>query len=82
VVFEERLASWITTGVGNMWTFHAVALTMGLWIAFLGRLAFGDGYPFPLMLLVFGGIIQRLLMIAILVGQQVPGAAADERRPG
>jgi hypothetical protein len=40
---------------------------------------FGDGYPFPLMLLVFGGIIQMLLMIAIMVGQQVLGGAADKR---
>ena len=79
VGFNGRLASLITTGVGNMWTFYAVALTMALWIAFLGRLAFGDAYPFPLMLLVFGGIIQMLLMIAILVGQQVLGAAADKR---
>jgi hypothetical protein len=79
VGFNGRLATLITTGVGNMWTFYAVALTMALWIAFLGRLAFGDGYPVPLMLLVFGGIIQMLLMIAILVGQQVLGAAADKR---
>jgi hypothetical protein len=31
------------------------------------------------MLLVFGGILQMLLMIAIMVGQQVLGAAADKR---
>ena len=31
------------------------------------------------MLLVFGGIIQMLLMIAIMVGQQVLGGAADKR---
>jgi uncharacterized membrane protein len=79
VGFNGRLASLITKGVGNMWTFYAVATVMGVWIAFLGRVAFGDGYPFPLMLLVFGGIIQMLLMIAIMVGQQVLGAAADKR---
>jgi uncharacterized membrane protein len=79
VGFNGRLASLITRGVGNMWTFYAVATVMGMWIAFLGKLAFGDGYPFPLMLLVFGGIIQMLLMIAIMVGQQVLGAAADKR---
>jgi uncharacterized membrane protein len=77
--FNGRLASVITKGVGNMWAFYAVATLMGLWIAFLGRLLFGDGYPFPLMLLVFGGIVQMLLMIAIMVGQQVLGAAADKR---
>jgi len=79
VGFNGRLASLITKGVGNMWTFYAVATVMGFWMAFLGRVAFGDGYPFPLMLLVFGGIIQMLLMIAIMVGQQVLGAAADKR---
>lgn len=31
------------------------------------------------MLLIFGGILQMLLMIAIMVGQQVLGAAADKR---
>jgi hypothetical protein len=79
VGFNGHLASLITKGVGNMWTFYAVATVMGFWMAFLGRVAFGDSYPFPLMLLVFGGIIQMLLMIAIMVGQQVLGAAADKR---
>ena len=79
VGFNGRLASLITKGVGNMWAFYGVATVMGFWMAFLGRVAFGDGYPFPLMLLVFGGIIQMLLMIAIMVGQQVLGAAADKR---
>ena len=79
VGFNGQLASLITKGVGNMWAFYAVATVMGFWMAFLGRVAFGDGYPFPLMLLVFGGIIQMLLMIAIMVGQQVLGAAADKR---
>jgi hypothetical protein len=31
------------------------------------------------MLLIFGGIMQMLLMIAIMVGQQVLGGAADKR---
>jgi uncharacterized membrane protein len=79
VGFNGRLASLITKGVGNMWAFYGVATVMGLWMSFLGKVAFGDGYPFPLMLLVFGGIIQMLLMIAIMVGQQVLGAAADKR---
>jgi uncharacterized protein DUF1003 len=79
VGFNGHLASLITKGVGNMWTFYAVATVMGFWMAFLGRILFGDDYPFPLMLLVFGGIIQMLLMIAIMVGQQVLGAAADKR---
>jgi uncharacterized membrane protein len=77
--FNGRLASLITKGVGNMWFFYGVATVMGLWMGFLGRSIFGDNYPFPLMLLVFGGIIQMLLMIAIMVGQQVLGAAADKR---
>ena len=52
---------------------------MGLWMAGLGQSLFGDPYPWALMLLVFGGIMQMLLMIAIMVGQQVLGGAADKR---
>lgn len=73
------IAKTITKGVGNMWTFYAVALIMGLWIGYLGPHVLNDPYPFSLMLLVFGGIIQMLLMIAIMVGQQVLGGAADKR---
>ena len=79
VGFNGRLAALITKGVGNMWAFYAVALAMGLWMAGLGASLFGDAYPRSLMLLVFGGIVQMLLMIAIMVGQQVLGQAADKR---
>jgi hypothetical protein len=79
VGFNGRLAALITRGVGNMWAFYAVALAMGLWMAGLGASLFGDSYPWSLMLLVFGGILQMLLMIAIMVGQQVLGQAADKR---
>jgi uncharacterized membrane protein len=79
VGFNGRLASLITKGVGNMWAFYLVALIMGLWMAFLGKHVFGDPYPWALMLLVFGGILQMLLMIAIMVGQQILGGAADKR---
>ncbi len=73
VGFNGRLATLITKGVGNMWAFYAVALAMALWMAGLGESLFGDPYPWALMLLVFGGIMQMLLMIAIMVGQQVLG---------
>jgi hypothetical protein len=63
-----------------MWAFYAVAIAMGLWMAGLGASLFGDAYPWALMLLIFGGIMQMLLMIAIMVGQQVLGAAADRPR--
>jgi hypothetical protein len=79
VGFNGRLATLITKGVGNMWAFYVVALAMALWIAGLGQSLFGDPYPWALMLLVFGGIMQMLLMIAIMVGQQVLGGAADKR---
>ncbi len=79
VGFNGRLAALITKGVGNMWAFYAVALAMGLWMVGLGASLFGDAYPRSLMLLVFGGIVQMLLMIAIMVGQQVLGQAADKR---
>lgn len=79
VGFNGRLAALITKGVGNMWAFYAVAVAMGLWMAGLGASLFGDAYPWALMLLIFGGIMQMLLMIAIMVGQQVLGRAADKR---
>lgn len=79
VGFNGRLAALITKGVGNMWAFYAVALAMAAWMAGLGQSLFGDPYPWALMLLVFGGIMQMLLMIAIMVGQQVLGGAADKR---
>jgi hypothetical protein len=79
VGFNGRLAALITKGVGNMWAFYVVALAMALWMAGLGQSLFGDPYPWALMLLVFGGILQMLLMIAIMVGQQVLGGAADKR---
>jgi len=79
VGFNGTVAKTITRGVGNMWTFYIVATIMGLWIGYLGPNVLNDPYPFSLMLLVFGGIIQMLLMIAIMVGQQVLGAAADKR---
>jgi len=79
VGFNGRLASLITRGVGTMWAFYLIALLMGLWIAYAGKHVFGDPYPYALMLLIFGGILQMLLMIAIMVGQQVLGGAADKR---
>ncbi|MGC2374698.1 MAG: DUF1003 domain-containing protein [Solirubrobacteraceae bacterium] len=79
VGFNGHLAALITKGVGNMWAFYVVALAMALWMAGLGQSLFGDPYPWALMLLVFGGIMQMLLMIAIMVGQQVLGGAADKR---
>ncbi len=79
VGFNGRLAALITKGVGNMWAFYAVAIAMAAWMAGLGQSLFGDPYPWALMLLIFGGIMQMLLMIAIMVGQQVLGGAADKR---
>jgi hypothetical protein len=79
VGFNGHLAALITKGVGNMWAFYVVAAAMGLWMAGIGKSVFGDSYPWALMLLIFGGIMQMLLMIAIMVGQQVLGGAADKR---
>ena len=79
VGFNGWLAKTITTGIGNMWAFYAFALAMALWMIGAGEAIFGDPYPWSLMLLIFGGILQMLLMIAIMVGQQVLGGAADKR---
>jgi len=78
--FNKWLAVVITTGVGNMWFFYALAIFIGGWMlgSKLGWIAF-DPYPYALMLLIVGGIFQALAMVAIMVGQNVQSAAADAR---
>lgn len=62
-----------------MWAFYAAATFMAGWmlLATAHVLRF-DPYPFA-FLLFLGNIVQLLLMFVIMVGQQVLGAASDQR---
>ena len=75
-----RLAAWITTRVGSMWSFYIAVLFMGTWmiLAAWGPLHSADPYPFA-FLLFLGNLIQLPLIFAILVGQQVLGRTSDKR---
>jgi hypothetical protein len=48
-------------------------------MAGLGVTVAGDDYPFNLMLLAVGGIMQWLAMIAILVAQNAQGEVQDKQ---
>jgi uncharacterized membrane protein len=77
--FNGRLAARITRLVGSMWTMYATAGFILAWML-LGQtgLLWFDKYPFP-FLLFLGNVIQLLLIFVIMVGQQVLGAASDQR---
>src|ERR1022692_2737651 len=66
---NDRVANIIATTVGSMWMFYASIIGFAVWMAGLGVTVAGDHYPFNLMLLAVGGIMQWLAMIAILVVQ-------------
>jgi uncharacterized membrane protein len=79
VTVNERIAAWITRRVGTMWAFYVAAavqlLWMGLWAVGVQRF---DPYPFAFLLFV-SSLIQLVLMLVIMVGQEVLGRAADGR---
>jgi hypothetical protein len=50
--------------VGSMWMFYASIFGFAVWMAALGATVAGDQYPFNLMLLAVGGIMQWLAMVA------------------
>jgi uncharacterized membrane protein len=76
---NDRLASLIAKTVGSMWMFYASILAFAVWMAGLGATVAGDHYPFNLMLLAVGGIMQWLAMIAILVAQNAQGTVQDKQ---
>jgi uncharacterized membrane protein len=76
---NDRLASLIAKTVGSMWMFYASILAFTIWMAGLGATVAGDHYPFNLMLLAVGGIMQWLAMIAILVAQNAQGSVQDKQ---
>jgi uncharacterized membrane protein len=65
--------------VGSMWMFYASVIGFAIWMAGLGVTVAGDHYPYNLMLLAVGGIMQWLAMIAILVAQNAQGNVQDKQ---
>jgi uncharacterized membrane protein len=76
---NDRVASLIARTVGSMWMFYASVAAFAIWMAGLGATVAGDRYPFDLMLLAVGGIMQWLAMIAILVAQNAQGSIQDKQ---
>jgi hypothetical protein len=70
---NDKVANFIATTVGSMWMFYASIIGFAVWMAGLGVTVAGDNYPYNLMLLAVGGIMQWLAMIAILVAQERSG---------
>jgi uncharacterized membrane protein len=76
---NDRIASFIAQTVGSMWMFYLSIVAFTIWMAGLGATVAGDHYPFNLMLLAVGGIMQWLAMIAILVAQNAQGSVQDKQ---
>jgi uncharacterized membrane protein len=76
---NDRIASFIAQTVGSMWMFYLSIVAFAIWMAGLGATVAGDHYPFNLMLLAVGGIMQWLAMIAILVAQNAQGSVQDKQ---
>jgi uncharacterized membrane protein len=74
-----RIAAWITRRVGSMWAFYLALAIQLVWmgLAVVGVQRF-DPYPFQ-FLLFLSSLIQLVLMLVIMVGQEVLGRAADRR---
>jgi uncharacterized membrane protein len=77
--FNDKVANFIATTVGSMWMFYASIIGFAVWMAGLGVTVAGDNYPYNLMLLAVGGIMQWLAMIAILVAQNAQGNVQDKQ---
>lgn len=77
--FNDKVANLIAETVGSMWMFYASIIGFAIWMAGLGVTVAGDHYPFNLMLLAVGGIMQWLAMIAILVAQNAQGNVQDKQ---
>jgi uncharacterized membrane protein len=77
--FNGRVAAWITSKIGTMWTVYACSAVIVIWVllAQAGPLSF-DRYPFA-FLLFLGNVVQLLLIFVILLGQQVLGRVSDRR---
>ena len=76
---NDEVANLIAKTVGSMWMFYASIIGFAVWMAGLGVTVAGDNYPYNLMLLAVGGIMQWLAMIAILVAQNAQGNVQDNQ---
>jgi uncharacterized membrane protein len=76
---NDKVANVIAKTVGSMWMSYASIAGFAVWMAGLGAIVAGDRYPFDLMLLAVGGIMQWLAMIAILVAQNAQGNVQDKQ---
>jgi uncharacterized membrane protein len=76
---NDKAANLIAKTVGSMWMFYGSIIGFAVWMAGLGVIVAGDHYPFALMLLAVGGIMQWLAMIAILVSQNAQGDVQDKQ---
>jgi len=79
VSVNGRIAAWITRRVGSMWAFYVAAAIQLVWIGLAQlHLQQFDRYPFA-FLLFLSSLVQLVLMLVIMVGQEVLGRAADRR---
>jgi uncharacterized membrane protein len=76
---NDKAANLIAKTVGSMWMFYGSIIGFAVWMSGLGVIVAGDHYPFALMLLAVGGIMQWLAMIAILVAQNAQGEVQDKQ---
>ena len=74
VGFNGSLAKWITEGVGTMWCAYAFAALSLFALPQALR-----GGTLPIIQWVSQTFLQLVLLSIIMVGQQVMGAASDER---
>jgi len=74
VGFNGTLAKWITEGVGTMWCAYAFAALSLFALPQAIR-----GGTLPIIQWISQTFLQLVLLSIIMVGQQVIGAASDER---
>jgi uncharacterized membrane protein len=80
VGLNGAIAAHLTRWVGSMWALYVSLAIVGGWMALgtWGPLQSVDAYPFKFMLFL-NNVVQLVLCLAILVGQNVLGMAADRR---
>ena len=79
--FSGKLAVFISSKFGSMWTFYILLIWMFGWII-LATLGFGvfknDPYPFT-FLLFLSNLVQLFALPILAVGQQVLSRASDKQ---
>jgi uncharacterized membrane protein len=79
VTVNGRIAAWLTQRLGTMWAVYLAAGTQVAWIVLAqARIQRFDPYPFAFMSFL-STLVQLILMIVIMVGQDVLSRAADRR---